>query len=52
MFTASLVPATESSNSLVSNSTGADYQFSSLYPTTTPATGPKNGISEIISARR
>ena len=52
MFTASFVPATERSSSLSSNSAGEGFKINSpfLYPTVTPATGPKNGISEIISA--
>ena len=53
MFTASFVPATIKSSSLSSNSFGEGFKINSpfLYPTITLATGPKNGISEIISAR-
>jgi len=52
MLIASLVPATASSNSLVSNSSGVGFKMNSpsLYPTTTPATGPKNGKSDNIKA--
>ena len=53
IFTASFVPATDKSSSLSSSSAGVGFKINSpfLYPTVTPATGPKKGISEIIKAK-
>ena len=49
MLIASLVPATDKLMSLFSNSStlGLMINLSSICPTTTPATGPSNGISLI-----